>query len=110
MWLPLMSSTFRSFFSLENLYLFIVRNFNIMLIENKNYMCNDSSNVLLFVPQQLGTGCRAHMYTTFTVSMALGKERLVSFSLRVLGPPCCLVQLLVLLLTNSESIFISKIG
>lgn len=82
-----------------------------MLIESRNYMCNDLSNVLLFMLQQLGTGCRAHTYTTFTVSMALVKERSVSFSLLVLGPPCCLVQLLVLLLTNSESLFFtSKIG
>ena len=83
------------FFFLENLCSFIVMTINIM--------CNDLSNVLLVLRQQLGTGCRAHTSTIFTVSMALVKERSVSFSLLVLGPPCCLVQLLVLLLTNSES-------
>lgn len=79
---------FYIFFNLESLYLFIVMAINIMW--------NDLPNVVLFMWQQRGTGCRAHTYTTFTVSMALVKERSVSFSLLVLGPPCCLVQLLVL--------------
>ena len=58
---------------------------------------------MIFMLLQLGIGFRDLMCIIFTALMVLVNEILVSFSLLVSAPLCCLEPLLALLLTNSEN-------
>lgn len=62
----------------------------------------------LFICEQLATGCRVHMCTTFIVLTAMGKGILDSYSLLVLVPQCYLGRLSDLLRTNSNYLDLSS--